>query len=276
MPHGGREWKPLAKDSVCGAALHWATVDRFTLLPPIDVAFYEVIGLGPHVGIRLDQTRRDFTSSVPSTRRHIEGADFRFLGSNAVIGNVHDGRLQSRCRFRGETKPLHCLGIAQDLLFEVNFPFWNHLCLNLPMMISAGENQILESVVRAVAVNVMNLDLGGKNWCIAPGALTLGFDQNLAFEALGERLSLRLLRDCHRRNLSEVAVRREKAGMTQRDLAAVLGREHGMVARIELDERRVDTVEVYQLFTALGVDPNKEAAALMEKFETTVASVNSK
>ena len=59
---------------------------------------------------------------------------------------------------------------------------------------------------------------------------------------------------------------RESAKMTQRDLAAAIGREHGMVARIELGERRVDFMEAYQLFTALGVAPEKEAAAVMEKF----------
>lgn len=55
--------------------------------------------------------------------------------------------------------------------------------------------------------------------------------------------------------------------MTQRELAAALGREHGMVARIELGERRVDLVEAYQLFGALGADPEREVAALMRKFE---------
>lgn len=39
-----------------------------------------------------------------------------------------------------------------------------------------------------------------------------------------------------------------------------------MVARIELGERRVDFVEAYELFKALGVDPEVEAAALMKKF----------
>jgi transcriptional regulator with XRE-family HTH domain len=61
---------------------------------------------------------------------------------------------------------------------------------------------------------------------------------------------------------------REKAGMTQRDLAAALGREHGMVARIELGERRVDFVEAFELFTALGADPAKEAAGLMAAFRS--------
>jgi len=60
---------------------------------------------------------------------------------------------------------------------------------------------------------------------------------------------------------------REAADMTQRDLAAALGREHGMVARIELGERRVDLVEAYHLFGALGASPEREVAALMRKFE---------
>lgn len=60
---------------------------------------------------------------------------------------------------------------------------------------------------------------------------------------------------------------REAAGMTQRDLAKALGREHGMVARIELGERRVDMIEAYELFKALGVDPANESAALMKQFE---------
>jgi len=55
--------------------------------------------------------------------------------------------------------------------------------------------------------------------------------------------------------------------MTQRDLAMALGREHGMVGRIELGERRVDFVEAFAVFEALGADPVKEAATLMEKFK---------
>lgn len=54
--------------------------------------------------------------------------------------------------------------------------------------------------------------------------------------------------------------------MTQRDLAVALGREHGMVARIELGERRVDFAEAYQIFVAVGADPAEEAVALMKKF----------
>ena len=71
-----------------------------------------------------------------------------------------------------------------------------------------------------------------------------------------------------------VKVLREKANMTQRDLAAALGREHGMVARIELGERRVDLIEAYQLFQALGVSPEKEAAGLMRSFGKAIQSVH--
>ena len=65
---------------------------------------------------------------------------------------------------------------------------------------------------------------------------------------------------------------RESAKMTQRDLAVVLGREHGMVARIELGERRVDVVEAFEIFTALGTKPENEAAALMRKFAKATKS----
>jgi transcriptional regulator with XRE-family HTH domain len=60
---------------------------------------------------------------------------------------------------------------------------------------------------------------------------------------------------------------REKAGMTQRDLAVALGREHGMVARIELGERRVDMIEAFDVFEALGADPAEETLELMKKFK---------
>ena len=60
---------------------------------------------------------------------------------------------------------------------------------------------------------------------------------------------------------------RNNADMSQRDLAKVLGREHGMVARIELGERRVDMMECFQIFNALGVDPVAEAAEIMMRFK---------
>jgi transcriptional regulator with XRE-family HTH domain len=66
---------------------------------------------------------------------------------------------------------------------------------------------------------------------------------------------------------------RSRANMTQRDLAVVLGREHGMVARIELGEQRVDFAEAYQIFIALGANPNTEADMLMTKFARSLSTV---
>jgi transcriptional regulator with XRE-family HTH domain len=66
---------------------------------------------------------------------------------------------------------------------------------------------------------------------------------------------------------------RSRANMTQRDLAVALGREHGMVARIELGERRVDFAEAYQIFIALGANPDYEAALLMTKFAQSLSNV---
>jgi transcriptional regulator with XRE-family HTH domain len=60
---------------------------------------------------------------------------------------------------------------------------------------------------------------------------------------------------------------REKKGMTQRDLADALGREHAMVARIELGERRVDFAEAYLIFRALGADPLKELTVILRRFK---------
>lgn len=50
---------------------------------------------------------------------------------------------------------------------------------------------------------------------------------------------------------------RKKAGLTQRELAKKLGREHSFVARIEQGERRVDLVEFYFICEACKVNPEK-------------------
>jgi len=48
---------------------------------------------------------------------------------------------------------------------------------------------------------------------------------------------------------------REKAGMTQRDLAEVLKRPRSFIGRIEAGERRLDVVEFVAVARALKVDP---------------------
>ena len=59
---------------------------------------------------------------------------------------------------------------------------------------------------------------------------------------------------------------RKAAGLTQRQLAEKLEREHSFVARIELAERRIDLVEFYWIALACGSDPLKETRDVVRKF----------
>jgi transcriptional regulator with XRE-family HTH domain len=49
---------------------------------------------------------------------------------------------------------------------------------------------------------------------------------------------------------------RQRAGMTQRDLASRLGKTASHIALIETGQRRVDTLEFYLIARALGIDPS--------------------
>lgn len=67
-----------------------------------------------------------------------------------------------------------------------------------------------------------------------------------------------------------VVAMRKRTGMTQRDLAAALGREQNYIARIEQGQRRVDLVEWVQICRALGEDPEAEIAALVKRISPLV------
>ena len=60
-----------------------------------------------------------------------------------------------------------------------------------------------------------------------------------------------------------IAELRSQNGFTQRDLARLLAREHGLVSRIETCERRVELVELIQIFTAIGCDVELEIGRLV-------------
>lgn len=60
-----------------------------------------------------------------------------------------------------------------------------------------------------------------------------------------------------------IAELRSQKGFTQRDLARLLSREHGLVGRIETCERRVELVELIQIFTAMGCDVENEITRLV-------------
>jgi len=55
---------------------------------------------------------------------------------------------------------------------------------------------------------------------------------------------------------------RKAAGLTQRGLAAKLGRVRTIVERIEMGERRVDVVELYWLAKACGASPGRVFAQM--------------
>src|SRR5437773_5435737 len=69
---------------------------------------------------------------------------------------------------------------------------------------------------------------------------------------------------CLRETIAEL---RRQAGLTQRQLAARLHREHNLVGRLELGERRLDVVEFYWVCKACGASPEAVAARLMRDFE---------
>ncbi len=71
----------------------------------------------------------------------------------------------------------------------------------------------------------------------------------------------------HSKIISQALVKiRNKAGLTQRELAKILGREHSFVAHCELGERRVDMAEFYWICTACDVSSHKEASDIMKAF----------
>jgi predicted transcriptional regulator len=59
---------------------------------------------------------------------------------------------------------------------------------------------------------------------------------------------------------------RQNACLTQRQLARKLRREHSLISRLELGERRVDVVEFFWICQACGADPARTATTLMRQF----------
>jgi transcriptional regulator with XRE-family HTH domain len=69
-----------------------------------------------------------------------------------------------------------------------------------------------------------------------------------------------------------VVAMRKAAGLTQRQLAKAVGREHNYVARVETRQRRIDLIELIRLCEACGRDPRREIAAMV----ATVSSLSTK
>lgn len=59
---------------------------------------------------------------------------------------------------------------------------------------------------------------------------------------------------------------RKKKGLSQRDLADKVQREHSFIARIELGERRLDLIEFWRYCNSCDVDPVKSCQEVMKRF----------
>lgn len=59
---------------------------------------------------------------------------------------------------------------------------------------------------------------------------------------------------------------RNEAGLTQRQLADKLGREHSFVWRVEKGERRLDVVEFFWVCKVLGQNPADVYAEICRAF----------
>lgn len=61
----------------------------------------------------------------------------------------------------------------------------------------------------------------------------------------------------HKALLAALAAARHKAGLSQRDLAAKLGRTHSFVGKIESGERRLEVLEFCEIADALGISASR-------------------
>lgn len=61
----------------------------------------------------------------------------------------------------------------------------------------------------------------------------------------------------HKRLIARLAEARRKRGLTQADVAAILGRPQSFIAKVENGERRLEVLEFADLAQALGEDAGR-------------------
>lgn len=67
----------------------------------------------------------------------------------------------------------------------------------------------------------------------------------------------------HRQLIDILVTARQKAGLTQRELASRLKRPRSLVGRMEAGERRIDVIEFIEISQALGMDARHLFAKLL-------------
>lgn len=74
----------------------------------------------------------------------------------------------------------------------------------------------------------------------------------------------------HRHLVEVLAEAREKAGLTQVELADRIGKNQKFISLIERSQRRVDVLEFYVLAKAMGADPVKLYAEVARRLPSRV------
>lgn len=69
----------------------------------------------------------------------------------------------------------------------------------------------------------------------------------------------------HRALIAAIVEGRRAAGLTQRQLAAKLKRSNSFVWKIEVGERRVETLEFMEIAAALGMTPDAMMKDVMRR-----------
>ena len=69
----------------------------------------------------------------------------------------------------------------------------------------------------------------------------------------------------HRHLLALLVAAREKAGVTQQQLAERLGKPQSFVAKYEGGERRIDVIEFLHIARALGFDASRAIRTIEKK-----------
>ncbi len=67
-----------------------------------------------------------------------------------------------------------------------------------------------------------------------------------------------------------VVAMRKSAGLTQRELAAALGREQNFVARVETSQRRLDLIDLIKICRACDRVPETEVIKLLKSVQTLI------
>lgn len=75
----------------------------------------------------------------------------------------------------------------------------------------------------------------------------------------------------HPHLVAVLAEAREKSGLTQAELAKVVGKDQTFISIIERGQRRVDVLEFVALARAMGADPKRLFAEVLKRVPEEIA-----